>query len=80
MQHDRPLDPDPGSSGLCSFKHPVLLLRAGIQQGEFRADLDPEIGASILMTFILGLGTSLFMPVPGGAEQMIQHIERWLTG
>ena len=58
----------------------VQQLRAGIEAGEFRADLDPEIGASILMTFILGLGTSLFMPVPGGAEQMIQHIERWLTG
>jgi AcrR family transcriptional regulator len=58
----------------------VVLLHEGIQQGEFRTDLDPEIGASILMTFILGLGTSLFMPVPAGAEQMIQHLERWLTG
>jgi AcrR family transcriptional regulator len=58
----------------------VLLLRAGIEAREFRADLDPEIGASILMTFILGLGTSLFMPVPADAEQMIQHLERWLTG
>ena len=58
----------------------ALLLHEGIEAGEFRADLDPEIGASILMTFILGLGTSLFMPVPAGAEQMIQHLERWLTG
>ncbi len=57
----------------------VRLLNEGIQQGEFRADLNPETGASILMTFFLGLGTSLFMPVPGGAEQMIPHIESWLT-
>ena len=57
----------------------VELLRAGIEAGEFRADLDPEIGASILMTFMLGLGMSLFMPVPDSAEQMIEQLERWLT-
>jgi len=58
----------------------VLLLHEGIEAREFRADLDPEIAASILMTFILGRGMSLFMPVPAGAEQMIEHLERWLTG
>jgi len=56
------------------------LLHEGIEAGEFRTDLDPEIGASIVMTFMLGLGTSLFMPIPGSAEQMIEHLERWLAG
>ena len=49
----------------------VVLLQEGTEAGEFRADLDPEIAASILMTF---------MPVPVGAEQMIEHLEHWLTG
>jgi AcrR family transcriptional regulator len=66
---------------LASWHHfLVRLLHEGIEAGEFRADLDPELGASILMTFMLGLGTSFFMPVPDDAEQMIEHLERLLTG
>jgi AcrR family transcriptional regulator len=56
------------------------LLHEGAQTGEFRADLDPQTAASLLMTFIVGLGTSLFMPVPGDAEQMIETLERLLRG
>ncbi|GHO82173.1 TetR/AcrR family transcriptional regulator [Dictyobacter formicarum] len=58
----------------------ATLLDEGIRQREFRADLNAEDGASILMMFILGLGTSLLMPVPGDPEQMIQQIEHWLIG
>ncbi len=56
------------------------LLDEGIRQGAFRADLNPEDGASIVMTFILGLGMSLLVPVPGDPEQMIQQLEQWLMG
>lgn len=55
------------------------LLDEGVRLGEFRADLNPEDGASTLMMFILGLAMSLFMPVPGDPAQMIQQLECWLS-
>jgi hypothetical protein len=58
----------------------AALLRAAIAQDQLRADLDPESAASVLMTFILGLGMTLLVPVPTASEQMLAQLERWLAG
>jgi len=57
----------------------VSLIEAGIAQGQFRADLDPGSAASILITFILGLGMTLLVSVPVSDEMLVQ-LERLLTG
>jgi AcrR family transcriptional regulator len=54
------------------------LLRAGIEQGQFRADLDPATIASLLMIFLLGLGMTLLAPLPTPVEPIIDQIECWL--
>ncbi len=60
-------------------QHLTSLLEAGIAQGQFRADLDPLSAASVLMTFILGLGMTTLIPLPVSAETMVTQIERWLS-
>ncbi len=55
------------------------LLQTGIEQGKFRSDLDPANIASLLMTFMLGLGMTLLAPLPTPVEPIIDQIERWLN-
>jgi AcrR family transcriptional regulator len=57
----------------------VALLEAGVAQGQFRADLDPEETASILMIFNIGLGTTLLARVPTPVEGMLEQFERLLA-
>ena len=57
----------------------VSLIQAGIEQGQFRSDLDPATIASLLMTFALGLGMTLLAPLPTPVEPIIAQIERWMT-
>jgi AcrR family transcriptional regulator len=56
------------------------LTQAGIAQGQFRSDLDPDMLASLLMTFALGLGMTLLAPLPTPVEPIIAQLERWVTG
>jgi AcrR family transcriptional regulator len=56
----------------------AALLREGQAQGQFRSDLDPERAASILMTFLLGLGMTQLVPVPTPAEEMLGELESLL--
>lgn len=55
------------------------LILAGIEQGQFRSDLDPATTASLLMAFALGLGMTLLAPLPTPVELIIAQIERWIT-
>ena len=57
----------------------VSLLKDGMAQGQFRADLDPESASSILMTFIIGLGTTILAPVPTPVGEMLDQLEGWLA-
>jgi AcrR family transcriptional regulator len=57
----------------------VALLESGISQGDFRADLDPQETASILMTFSLGLGTTILAPVPTPVADMLEQLEQLLA-
>src|SRR5215471_13749277 len=50
------------------------LLEQGIQQGQVRADLDPGSASSVLITFILGLGIILLVPLPTPPEQIFDQL------
>ena len=56
-----------------------LLLEQGVQQGQFRADLDTGSVSSILITFILGLGIIFLVPLPTPTEQIFDQLIRTLT-
>jgi TetR/AcrR family transcriptional regulator, regulator of cefoperazone and chloramphenicol sensitivity len=56
------------------------LLEQGIQQGQWRADLDPGSASSVLITFILGLGIILLVPLPTPPEQLFDQLIQLLTG
>src|SRR5215469_4560605 len=56
------------------------LLEQGIQEGQWRADLDPGSASSILITFILGLGIILLVPLPTSTEQIFDQLIQMLTG
>jgi AcrR family transcriptional regulator len=60
-------------------KRLTSLIEAGIEQGQFQKDLDPLSTASILITFILGLGMTLLVAVPT-PDKMLVQLERLLTG
>jgi len=56
------------------------LLEQGIQQGQVRADLDPGSASSVLITFILGLGIILLVPLPTPPEQIFDQLVQMLAG
>jgi AcrR family transcriptional regulator len=57
------------------------ILREGIQQGEFRADLDPDHEATRLILLFKGSELHQFTsPQAIDIERLGQDIERWLTG
>ncbi|QBD76089.1 TetR/AcrR family transcriptional regulator [Ktedonosporobacter rubrisoli] len=61
-----------------SLHHYVTaLLAAGLQQGELRADLDPESAATLLIMCVLGM--SLVEPILPSSEKLVTQLERWLT-
>jgi AcrR family transcriptional regulator len=57
-----------------------MLFEQGIQQGQFRADLDPGSVSSIFITFILGLGIMFLVPTPTPTEQIFDQLIHILTG
>ncbi|HEY6540152.1 MAG TPA: TetR/AcrR family transcriptional regulator [Ktedonobacteraceae bacterium] len=57
-----------------------FMLEEGMKQGQFRADLDPGSASSVLMTFILGLGIILLVPLPTPPDQIFDQLIRMLTG
>lgn len=55
------------------------LLRAGVAQGAFRADLDPQIAATLIMSAFKGLSMHAD-PDVAESQQVINQIERWIVG
>jgi AcrR family transcriptional regulator len=56
------------------------LLEQGIQQGQLRADLDAGSASSVLITFILGIGIILLVPLPTPPEQIFDQLVQMLAG
>lgn len=56
------------------------LLEQGIQQKQFRSDLDPGSASSVLITFILGLGITFLVPLPTPTDQIFEQLISLLTG
>jgi len=57
-----------------------VLLEQGIQLGQLRAGLDPGSASSVLITFILGLGIILLVPLPTPPEQIFDQLMQMLAG
>lgn len=55
----------------------VPLLTAGVAQGVFRADLDPEAAAVIIASFFKGLGLHLGL-APTQLQQAASQLEQWI--
>lgn len=57
-----------------------FMVEEGMKQGQFRADLDPGSASSVLITFILGLGIILLIPLPTPTDHIFDQLIRLLTG
>ena len=55
------------------------LLQAGVAQGSFRADLDTQVAATLIMTSFKGLSMHT-RPNVTEAQQVIDQIEQWIIG
>jgi len=61
-------------------QHVTEYLTAGVQQGIFRADLDIDAAAAILMAFIKGgMMQLIYNPEAFPASRVYAEIERWLA-
>lgn len=56
-----------------------FVLEEGMKQGQFHADLDPGSVSSVLMTFILGLGITLLVPLPTPTDRIFDQLISLLT-
>ena len=62
-------------------EHIASYLRAGVEQGEFRSDLDVAAAAAGLVALVIGSAIQLMTnPDAFPAERFNAEIERWLTG
>lgn len=57
----------------------VPLLKTGIEQGAFHADLDPYVAAAVITSFFKGLGLQLTLP-PEHLRASVEQLERWIAG
>jgi AcrR family transcriptional regulator len=62
-------------------EHIASYLRAGVEQGEFRNDLDVAAAAAGLVALVMGSAIQLMTnPDAFPAERFNAEVERWLTG